>query len=174
MSIRTVVTRGYGAFGTITDVTRRGYGAAGVIPPDPPVVSVFGGHFAKKKLREKPRDDTEADLERAWRALTETTEAVEEVVASPAKDIPPFEAKESRLTEAMAVVGRLLESVERIERAERSRLQAAVAAAREAQRRLDARIAAEERMRAEMEAKHQAKLKRFKAAALIAMHLLED
>lgn len=47
MSIATVVTRGYGSFGTIADVTRAGYDAdagAGQVTPTPtPTVTVVGG-----------------------------------------------------------------------------------------------------------------------------------
>jgi hypothetical protein len=47
VTIATVVTRGYGSFGTIADVTRAGYDAdagAGVITPTPtPTVTVVGG-----------------------------------------------------------------------------------------------------------------------------------
>lgn len=145
-----------------------------VVPPAP--VVAFGGHYAKKKLEERPRDDTKDDLERAWRGLTETTEAVREVIASPVTtELPSFVPQESRLAEAMAIAGRVLESIERAQQgAERARLQAAVQAAREAQRQLQERQAAEERARAVAEARHQLKLRRFKAAAMIAMQFLDD
>lgn len=150
-------------------------GTAWAVNTPPTPVVAFGGHYAKKKTEERPRDDTKDDLERAWRGLTETTQAMEAVVAAPVADLPAFIPQESRLTDAMAIAGRLLESVERFERGERERLRAAMAAAREAQRQFKERQEEAARLAAEQaEATHKLKLQRFKAAALIAMQYLDD
>lgn len=141
------------------------------IAPTAPVA--FGGHYAKKKLEQKPRDDTRDDIEQAWQRLTGATEVVEEIVAAPTKEIAPFEPARDRLSESLAVVGQMLEQIG--PRIEQARLRVAYEAAREVQRKLRERLEHEEMKRlAALEAARQARLKRFRQAAVIAMHLMED
>lgn len=137
----------------------------------PPVVEtdVGGGWLpVRKKLHEKPRDDTKDDIESAWKRLTGATEAVEKVVAAPVAEIAAFQPVENRLTEALAIAGRLLEEVG--PQIERARLRHAAEMAREAQSRLQARMEAQRV--AEERAALQRKRRRYKA--LIAMHLLDE
>lgn len=76
MSIRAVVTRGFGSFGTVADVARRGYGASAVIPPVTPTIpdAVTGGFWprSRRQIREPEEaiqlieaQGTEAQQERA-------------------------------------------------------------------------------------------------------------
>ncbi len=74
MSIRAVVTRGFGSFGTVKDVTRRGYGASGVITPDPtPPQTTAGG--------KKHRRWWFLDGKRYWATQPEMDEIAAAVIA---------------------------------------------------------------------------------------------
>jgi hypothetical protein len=141
-----------------------------------PIEIVSKGGIRKKLLERDEREDPRDDIERVWKRLTEATEDAQEIVVAHGTDLPAFEPAENRLTDALAVAGQLLESIRRFEEGERERIRQAMERARVAQAELAQRlrIEREEREAAEREAKHQAKLRRFRMTAMLLFNYLDD
>lgn len=174
MSIRAVVTRGFASGGSIPLVVARGY-APGA-PVIPPVVDVIAPDAIGPVRKKSYRKEFEEDLQAVLAELQHVTRAAETIAAAPVAEMPRFEPAKARISDAM-VLG--LEQIhDALSVIQRTRLQMALAAAREAQKALEARQAleraAEERARQEMEALVARMKRRRRAAALAAAYLFGD
>jgi len=76
MSIATVVTRGYGSFGTIADVAVRGYLAGAGGGPDPTPETPTGGGSTKSAIEARLRRGLRKELERRRVAYAKAQEVV--------------------------------------------------------------------------------------------------
>ena len=110
MTIATIVTRGYGSFGTIADVTRAGYdaaaGAGQVTPPQTPaIVQVGGGDFVSWKdeiearHRKRELERSLARLVREEKKLVEETKKTERKIEAERRQEKPIEGILSRYWE---------------------------------------------------------------------------
>lgn len=110
MSIATIVTRGYGSFGTIADVTRAGYdaeaGSGQIIPPQTPVtVQVGGGEFVSWKdeiearHRKRELEKRLSRLVREEKKLVEETKKTERKIEAERRQDKPIEGILSRYWE---------------------------------------------------------------------------
>ena len=111
MSIATIVTRGYGSFGTIADVTRAGYeaesGSGVVIPPPqaPVTVQVGGGEFVSWKdevearHRKRELERSLSRLVREEKKLVEETKKTERKIEAERRQDKPIEGILSRYWE---------------------------------------------------------------------------
>jgi len=110
VSIASIVTRGYGSFGTIADVTRAGYeaaaGAGVIVTPTPtPTVTVGGGEFVswqddlQARHRKRELERQLARLEREEKKLETEEKKTERKIEAERRQDKPIEGILSRYWE---------------------------------------------------------------------------